>query len=370
MDLKDTNIIITAGGTGGHIYPAIAIAELLAENGATVTWVGTPNSMESKIVPKKFNIQYIKSSGIRNKSLVKKISFPVKLALNTIKARSMLKKIKVDLVVGFGGFASGPICLAAKSKGIPIIIHEQNAKIGLTNRVLAKLASRICLAFDIDDIQNHFTEKQLKKTRIVGNPVRKDIVALNKETKEFSNELKLLILGGSQGAKVINDIIPELIVKATDKGISIKVWHQTGALTFDKTKEKYQEISDSNIKEISPFIENIAEAYRWADLIICRAGALTVSESAIAGIPAIYIPLPIAADNHQFFNAQNIVKHDASFCLEQNEMDVNNLLDIINPLVKDTNKLATLSNNAKKALKNDASEQILNNIYEVLKQKS
>jgi UDP-N-acetylglucosamine--N-acetylmuramyl-(pentapeptide) pyrophosphoryl-undecaprenol N-acetylglucosamine transferase len=343
---------------------------LLVENGATVTWVGTPNSMEAKIVPEKFNIQFIKSSGIRNKGLVKKISFPIKLAFNTLEARSMLKKMKVDLVIGFGGFASGPICLAAKSKGIPIIIHEQNAKIGLTNRVLAKLASRICLAFDIDDLKNHFNEKQLKKTKIVGNPVRKDIIALNKETKKFSDELKLLVLGGSQGAKVINEIIPKLIIKATAEEINIKVWHQTGALTFEQTKEDYQKVSNSNIKEISPFIENISEAYKWADLVVCRAGALTVSESAIAGVPAIYIPLPIAADNHQFFNAQNIVKHNAGFCLEQSEMNVNNLFDIIHPLIKDTDKLTTLSNNAKKALKNDASEQILNNIYEVLKQKS
>lgn len=367
MDLKNSNIIITAGGTGGHIYPAIAIAELLAENGATVTWVGTPDSMESKIVPKRFHIQYIKSSGIRNKGFVKKTTFPIKLAISTFKARSILKMKKADLVIGFGGFVSGPVCLAAKSKGIPIIIHEQNAKIGLTNRVLAKIASKICLAFDINNLKNHLSNKQLEKTIVVGNPVRKDIVALNKEEKQFNSELKLLILGGSQGAKAINDIIPELISKAVSQDISIKVWHQTGALTFDKTKENYKDITDNNIKEISPFIYNIAEAYKWADLVICRAGALTVSECAMAGVPAIYIPLPIAADNHQFFNSQNIVKKNAGFCIEQNEMSVSSLLKIITPLAQKPEDLKVLSNNAKKALKNDAGAQILDSVREVLK---
>lgn len=371
MSVKDKNIIVTAGGTGGHIYPALAVANLLSENGANVTWVGTPNSMESKIVPSKFNMQYIKSSGIRGKGLSKKVVFPFQLVVSTLKARSILKKLKTDLVIGFGGYVSGPICLAATQKNIPVIIHEQNAKIGFTNRMLAKLATKICLAFDIDNINDYFKQKQLDRTTIVGNPVRKDIIALNDKIKDYSDssQLKLLILGGSQGAKAINDIIPSLIKESISKGIDIKVWHQTGKFSYEQTKEKYNNIDTHYIKGISEFIDNMEEAYEWADLVICRAGALTVSECAISGVPAIFIPLPAAADDHQFFNAQNIVQNEAGFCLKQDEMTLENLLDIIKPLYQDRAKLAKMSEKAKKTLIKDSSEQILKSVEEILSQK-
>ena len=367
MDLSNKNIIITAGGTGGHIYPAMAVADLLAANGATITWVGTPNSMEAKLVPERFNMQYIKSAGIRGKGFIRKLTFPAKLAVSTFKARAILDKTKADMVIGFGGYVSGPICLAAKLKKVPVIIHEQNAKIGLTNRVLAKLATKICFAFEIDNIKNYLNPKQLAKSIVVGNPVRKDIVELNHLDKSFNKDkLNLLVLGGSLGAKAINDIIPEFIKKANSQNIQINCWHQTGQLSFDATKEKYDGVVVENIKEVSPFIFDMAEAYKWADIVICRAGALTVSETAVAGVPAIFVPFPFAVDNHQFYNAQTIVRKEAGFCLKQDEMTLDNLMAIIEPLATDTAKLKQLSYNAKKALKNDASEQILECVKEVL----
>ncbi len=367
MELLNKNIIITAGGTGGHIYPAMTVAYLLAKNGATITWVGTPNSMEDKLVLKHFNMKYIKSSGIRGKGVVRKVSFPIKLAMSTLKARSILDETKADMVIGFGGYVSGPICIAAKLKKVPVIIHEQNAKIGLTNRMLAKLATKICFAFEIDNIKKHLKNSQLTKSKVVGNPVRKDIIELYKQKKTFNeNTLNLLVLGGSLGAKAINDIIPEFIKKANEMNVKIKCWHQTGELSFDTTKAKYKDIKPENIKEVSPFIFNIAEAYEWADIVVCRAGALTVSETAIAGVPAIFIPFPFAVDNHQFYNAQTLVKKEAGFCLKQEEMTLYSLQAIIEPLSTDSNKLKQLSDNAKKALKNDASEQILKCVKEVL----
>lgn len=371
MDLKNKNIIITAGGTGGHIYPALAVASLLAENGANVTWVGTPNSMESQIVPESFNMQYINSSGIRGKSISKKLAFPFRLLISTLKARSILKNFNTDIVIGFGGYVSGPICLAAVQKNIPVIIHEQNAKIGFTNRMLAKLASKICLAFDIENLNNYFNHKQLKKVKIVGNPVRNDIVALNTITKDYSDnsKLKILILGGSQGAKAINETIPDLITKANDQGINIQVMHQTGKASFDSTKELYNSIDPKHIKDISPFISDMAEAYSWADLIICRSGALTVSESSIAGLPAVFIPFPFAVDDHQFYNAQNIVQNGAGFCIRQEQMNTDALLDILKPLAEDRQKLAEISEKAKKTLIKDSSEQILECIKEILAKK-
>ncbi|KEI36000.1 UDP-N-acetylglucosamine--N-acetylmuramyl-(pentapeptide) pyrophosphoryl-undecaprenol N-acetylglucosamine transferase [Francisella sp. W12-1067] len=366
-NLSNKNIIIAAGGTGGHIYPAMAVAVLLNENGANITWVGTPNSMEAKLVTDAFDIKYIKTSGIRQKNVIKKLLFPMKLAISTLKAYKVLKDSKADLVIGFGGYVSGPVCLAAKLKKIPIVIHEQNAKIGLTNRVLAKLADKICLAFDIDNIKNYFNSKQLARTKIVGNPVRKDILNLNNLEKNFSHpELRILVLGGSQGAKAINDIIPKLILESKKHNINIKVWHQTGASLFEQTHANYANIPQENIKKISAFIFDMAAAYKWADLVICRAGALTVSECAIAGLPTIFIPFPSAVDDHQFFNAQIIVKNNACFCIRQDQIDLEKLISIIKPLTEDRSKLKNLSNNAKKALIKNSSEQILECVKEVL----
>ncbi|QEO57187.1 undecaprenyldiphospho-muramoylpentapeptide beta-N-acetylglucosaminyltransferase [Francisella marina] len=371
MSLKNKNIIITAGGTGGHIYPALAVAELLRKYEANVIWVGTPNSMEAEIVPTHFNMQHIKSSGVRGKGIIRKITFPFKLISSTLKARKLLAKLKIDLVIGFGGYVSGPICLAAAQKNIPIIIHEQNAKIGLTNRILAKLATKICLAFEIQDIHQRLNSKQMAKTKIVGNPIRDDIVNLNSKVKDITknSELNLLILGGSQGAKSINEIIPELIINAAKQKININVWHQTGKLSFEATKKSYDKVPQGHIKDISAYITNMTEAYEWADILICRAGALTVSESAIAGVPAIFIPLPSAVDDHQFFNAQTMVKNHAGFCLRQDQMTLENLIDIIKPLYDDKNKLQELSEKAKKTLIKDSSEQILRSVEEILNKK-
>ena len=360
MDITNKKIIITAGGTGGHIYPALAVAELLKEKGAIVTWVGTPNSMEAKLVPDYFNIQYIKSSGVRGKGLVRKLLFPFKLLSSTLKARSILKSTSADMVIGFGGYVSGPICLAAKLKRKPIIIHEQNAKMGLTNKVLSKLAYKICLAFEIDNLSSFFSKKQISRTAIVGNPIRTEILELNTQDKTFNKDrLNLLILGGSQGAKSINDIIPKLILESNNHDIDINVWHQTGQYTFLDTQDKYKTVPKANIKEISPYISDMANAYKWADLIICRAGALTVSECSVAGVPAIFIPLPTAVDDHQFYNAQALVNKDAGFCIRQDKVTLEQLIAIIKPLTESTDKLITLSKNAKQALRIDASEQIL-----------
>lgn len=175
----------------------------------------------------------------------------------------------------------------------------------------------MCLAFDVEDIQKRLNTKQLAKTQVVGNPIRKEIIALNDKTRNITekDELKLLVLGGSQGAKSINNIIPDLIVEANKQGINIKVWHQTGKFSFEETKNNYNQVPSTHIKDISAYISDMTSAYDWADILICRAGALTVSESAIAGVPAIFIPLPSAVDDHQFFNAQNMVKIMLDFVL-------------------------------------------------------
>ncbi len=361
-NIKDKNIIITAGGTGGHIFPALAVAEALQNNGANVTWVGTKDSMEDRLVSGKFPIEYIKSSGIRGKGIIKKLTMPIQLLSSVLAARKIIKKLKADLVIGFGGYVSGPTCLAAKTKKVPVVVHEQNAKMGLTNRTIAKFAKDVCLAFPVDNISSLFSKKSLGKFHIVGNPIRQEILNLNSQEKAFSeNGLNLLVLGGSQGSRAINTIIPELVEKANSENIALNVWHQTGKALYDETLEIYKEknIPEKNISSIAPFIEDMVRLYSWADVVVCRAGALTVSEVSLSGIPAIFIPLPIAADDHQHYNAQIIADNNAAVNIRQDEASADEILNILANLSKNRDILKKMSENAKNTLIKDSTAQIL-----------
>ena len=366
--LKNKNIIITAGGTGGHIFPALAVADALANQGANITWVGTKNSMEEKIITNKYPILFIKSLGIRGKDIKRKIAFPFQLLSSVISAKKIINDKKADLVIGFGGYVSGPTCLAGKIKNIPVIIHEQNAKIGFTNKILAKFVNKVCFAFEIDNLNKLFTKKQQEKFKIIGNPVRENIIKLNNnENKHFSKDnLNILVLGGSQGSRAINNLIPDIIIKAQNKNISLNIIHQSGKKLLRETNELYikKNINNENVK---PFIDNMDEAYKWADIVICRAGALTVSEIAIAGIVGIFIPLPNAVDNHQYYNAIALVNTKSAICFNQNEVNSQIIFDKIKNFHLNRDLLEQMSNNAKSTLKKDATEQILKIVTEIIK---
>ena len=359
-NIKDKNIIITAGGTGGHIFPALAVAEALQNNGANVTWVGTKDSMEDRLVSGKFPIEYIKSSGIRGKGIIKKLTMPIQLLSSVLAARKIIKKLKADLVIGFGGYVSGPTCLAAKTKKVPVVVHEQNAKMGLTNRTIAKFAKDVCLAFPVDNISSLFSKKSLGKFHIVGNPIRQEILNLNSQEKAFSeNGLNLLVLGGSQGSRAINTIIPELIEKANSENIDLNVWHQTGKGNQASVLKSYQQygLSEEQIK-VTEFIEDMAEAYRWADVVICRAGALTVSELAMAAKPAIFIPLPHAVDDHQTKNATYLVAKGAAKLIPQKDFNGTSLAQMLNSLFISDKVLQSMAKAAHNAAHADATVKV------------
>ena len=302
-------IVIMAGGTGGHVFPALAVALTLKEQGWQVSWLGTHKGLESRVVPEKgIDIDWLSVSGIRGKGLLSKLSAAVKLLIACIQAVKVLMQRKPDVVLGMGGFVAGPGGLMAKVLRIPLVIHEQNRVPGTTNKILARMAKQVLEAFP-----GSFP----KDTNAIctGNPLRSDIAEMPvKATKEAGTKLKILVLGGSQGAQVLNQIVPEAIAALE----FVEVKHQSGVAMQTGVAGQYRAL---NIEaSVSVFIDDMASTYQWADMIICRAGAMTVSEVAAAGLPAIFIPLPHAIDDHQTANAKYLVDVGAGIMIKQSEL--------------------------------------------------
>lgn len=304
-------LLVMAGGTGGHIFPALAVAELLRDKGWRVVWLGNPNGMEARLVPeRRFEIRYIDFGALRGKGLARKLMLPVNLLRACWQARKVMVGLRPDVVLGMGGYISVPGGLMAALQRIPLIIHEQNSVAGLANRVLAPLARRVLSGFP----------EVLKNAQWVGNPVRQEIAALPAPAERFAEHdgpLRLLVIGGSLGAQALNEIVP--------KGLALlpgderpMVVHQAGEKHLEQLKANYAEAGVH--AHCVAFIEDMAGAYGWADLVICRAGALTVAELAAAGIASILVPLPHAVDNHQCFNARFLFNVGAAFKLPQKEM--------------------------------------------------
>ena len=325
-------IVLTAGGTGGHIYPALAFARALADRGHQIYFIGSQVGLEKKILLEKQNefiefiqTDFLKISGVRRKGLKAWLKLPIKLFLAICSARKILKKNKIALVIAFGGFASGPCGLAAKTLGIPLWLHEQNAIFGLTNKILSIFSDQIFLGFEI---------KKNKKIHWVGNPIRKEILALGaaREKNFFlkkiddtneKNCLKILITGGSQGARIFNRIFPCIFKILSDQGLGecFFVKHQTGIEDLEKTKELYLAMDSKGQRyQTMAYLNPMAEAYAWADLVICRAGALTVCEVAAAGLPGVFIPSPYVVDDHQRKNAENLVSAGGGYLINQKDL--------------------------------------------------
>jgi UDP-N-acetylglucosamine--N-acetylmuramyl-(pentapeptide) pyrophosphoryl-undecaprenol N-acetylglucosamine transferase len=304
-------ILIMAGGTGGHIFPALAIARELSSRGMDVEWLGSKGGMEEKIVPKHGHpIHCIHSSGLRGKSLFAFIKGVCLLAIGFIQTISLFLKNKPNIVIGMGGYASGIGGIVAKIFFTRLVIHEQNAIPGTTNRLLSRIANKSFQAFD-----NSFDSKV--KAVTVGNPI-----LFQAKTKNCPKSVNnLLVLGGSLGAKKINELIP--LIKTP-----LNIWHQTGDSHIETTKLAYQDSLHLNV-HIESFIENIAEAYEWADLVICRAGAMTISELIATKSIAILIPFPYAVDDHQTQNAKKLSDVGAGLLLDESNLDVNEIDDIL-----------------------------------------
>lgn len=354
MELK--RVLIMAGGTGGHVFPALAIAKKLMDEGCQILWLGTRGRMEEQLVPKYgIDIEYIDVKGIRKNGVRTKLSAPFMVLKAVLQAKRVIKKFRPQVVLGMGGYASGPGGVAAYLQGIPVVLHEQNAKAGLTNRLLFKIAKRALLGFP-----GAFTGS---KVTVVGNPVRESIVKLNELVRDFTlNPLKISIIGGSLGARALNEIVPETLMNF--KSDSIKVVHQCGKGNSENVKKAYQKAAFD--VSVSDFVDDMDDLYKNTDLIICRAGALTVAEVTCAGVPAIFVPLPTAVDDHQYKNASFVQKEGGAVIFRQHELTSEILFNTINDLNNNRAKLEQMSQNAKHCAKLNATEKAVEIIKELV----
>lgn len=322
QDLTGKTVMISAGGTGGHVYPGIALAKSLHAKGASVHWLGTNQGIEARLlVDLPIEFHAIEVKGLRGKGMMRLLAAPFTLIKAVWQARKVFKATCPNVYIGFGGFVTGPSGVAAKLSRVPIVLHEQNAAMGLTNRLMSKIANTVLLAFPI--VGN--------KAQVVGNPIRTEIseIGLPATRINQAKQLRILVFGGSQGAKVINETVPQAI-KILDREVS--VIHQTGVADLVKTQQAY---ADNRIDaDVRAYIDNMAEVYAEVDLVIARAGALSVSEIASAGVAAIFIPLPQAVDDHQRLNANFLVENQAAKLILQPEFNAKRLAKEIHALLE------------------------------------
>jgi UDP-N-acetylglucosamine--N-acetylmuramyl-(pentapeptide) pyrophosphoryl-undecaprenol N-acetylglucosamine transferase len=346
-------ILITAGGTGGHVYPGLAVARDLQAQGIPVIWMGTPQGLESKIIPPTgIEIALLNVSGLRGKGLKPLLLAPVKLTKACWQAFQIMRKHKPAAVLGMGGFVAGPGGFIAAVMGIPVIIHEQNSVAGLTNKLLARFSKRVLAGFP-------FAFKTSTKVEVVGNPVRRDIGVLpdpNVRIEERRHEpLKVLVIGGSLGAQALNQTVPKAVaLMPMDQRPDIQ--HQAGAKNSAETEKNYQEAQVQG--KVLPFIEDMAKAYEWADVVICRAGALTVAELASAGVAAILVPYPHAVDDHQTGNAKYLSDAGAALLMPQSTLTAEQLAEKLTYFSQHRDALIEMATRARALAKPHATAQV------------
>jgi len=349
----EKRILILAGGTGGHIFPALAVARELKKEGLDVQWLGSKVGMESEIVLDEFPMSYVSIKAIRGKSLPSKLLSPLRLLLATWQAWRVIHRLNPDLVLGMGGFVSGPGGVAARLARKPLVIHEQNAVAGLTNRILSKVAKVVLQGFP-----NAFPKKVRAET--IGNPVRPAILRLSspaERLREREAPLRILVLGGSRGARAINQMMVRVLSQYPDEK-ALHVWHQVGKLDIETVQRSYRSIPVRTTVEV--FIKNMAEAYSWADLVICRSGALTISEIAVAGLASILIPFPYAVDDHQYYNGAYLANAGAAELFRQKELTDARLTQMIQGFVNDRQQLMAMAEKARILAKPEALSTIVN----------
>ncbi len=353
-EIAKTNgpIMITAGGTGGHVYPGLAVARALMEQDIPVVWMGTPKGLEARVIPEAdIEMMYLSVNGLRGKSVFTLIKAPFQLIKALFQSFVIMLKVKPSLVLGMGGFVAGPGGLVASLMGKPLIIHEQNAIPGLTNKLLSRFSKKILEGFT-------GTFKQSNKTQGIGNPVRQDIANLKDPAKRLGDRwghTHVLIFGGSLGAQALNEIVPMALNELpVDKRPIVR--HQAGKNKDISTQETYQKL---NVEaDVTPFIEDMAEAYEWADLVICRSGALTVAELAAAGAASILVPYPHAVDDHQTMNAKYLSESGAAILMAQTELTKESLSALLDELCSDRNRLIEMSVKARNLSKPLATEEV------------
>lgn len=321
------SVVVMAGGTGGHVFPALAVAEDLRSRGVKIHWLGTRNGIEAELVPARdFPITYLDVSGVRGQGFKRLLLAPFKLVVAVIAAMRLLRSVQADAVIGLGGYVTGPGGVAAKLLGKPLLIHEQNAVAGFTNRLLSRLALRVLEAFP-------GTFAPAAKVSCVGNPVRSEISALPVPVMRYAGHegvLRVLVLGGSQGAVALNALVPEALAMLLQTH-ALDIRHQAGKKNLEKATAKYRELGVE--AQVLPFIDDMAAMYGWADLVICRSGALTVSEIAAAGVASVLIPYPYAVDDHQTANGKFLSEAGAARLFRQQDLTAEKLAAELTPLL-------------------------------------
>lgn len=319
-------VLIMAGGTGGHVFPALAAARVLRERGFDAVWLGTQRGMEARLVPAhQIPIEWITISGLRGKGWLAWLAAPFRLLLAVRQSLAVMRRRRPDVVLGAGGFVSGPGGIAAWLTRRPLVIHEQNAIAGFTNRVLARFATRVLEGFP--------SSFRGIRAEHVGNPVRREITALPPPRERFAGRtgrLRLFVFGGSQGAARLNAVVPAALAEL-DAAVRPEVLHQAGERHYEATVGLYARHGVE--ADIRPFVDDMAQAYAWADLVVCRSGALTVAEVAAAGIGALFVPFPAAVDDHQTHNARFLAAADAGLILPESELTPGRLADELRRLV-------------------------------------
>jgi UDP-N-acetylglucosamine--N-acetylmuramyl-(pentapeptide) pyrophosphoryl-undecaprenol N-acetylglucosamine transferase len=352
MAKKDHPIMIAAGGTGGHVYPGLAVARALIEQGIPVVWMGTRKGLESRIIPEAdIPMTYLSVTGLRGKGMGTLLLAPFKLAKALIQSISIMMEYKPAAVLGMGGFVAGPGGLVAALMGKPLVIHEQNAVSGMTNKLLSKVAKEVLEGFP-------GTFPKSEKNTAVGNPVRMDIAAIPApeiRLQDRDGAFRLLVVGGSLGAMALNEIVPKALA-LLPSGVSVEVVHQAGKKTLDVAEHVYEK--NGVQAHIVPFIEDMAGAYEWADLIICRAGALTIAEVSAAGLASVLVPYPYAVDDHQTENARYLAEQGAAILTQQSELDAQSLADVITVLDDNRERLMVMSQKARELARIKATSEV------------
>lgn len=352
MSREPALVMIMAGGTGGHIYPGLAVAASLRDAGARVRWLGAAGGMECVKVPEHgLDIDEVRISALRGKGLLSWLTVPYRLLRAVLDARRVLGRHRPDCAVSFGGYVAGPGGIAAWLKGIPLIVHEQNRIPGLTNRVLARLSRQVLQAFPE-------SFPAATRARTCGNPVRASVVALEPPASRWQargGSPRLLVTGGSQGARRLNRVLPEAI-GAMPVEWHPEIRHQTGPADLDATRAGYRQAGVN--AEVMPFIEDMAAAYAWADLVVCRAGALTISELAAAGLGAVLVPFPHAVDDHQTANAGFLADAGAAIVMQESCLSPESLAAALEPILADRSRSLQMADAARGQARPHAARQV------------
>ncbi len=340
--------LVMAGGTGGHIFPGLAVAEALRERGWRVHWLGAPGSMESRIVPERgFELELIDFSGVRGKGLVTLALLPVRLLKAFAQSVVVVRRVKPDVVVGLGGYITFPAGMMSVLLGRPLVLHEQNSVAGMANKVLASVADRVFAAFP----------NAIKKAQWVGNPLRNAFLQQGTPAQRFegrSGPLRLLVVGGSLGAKALNEVVPQALALIARERRP-QVTHQGGAKQIDELRANYAAAGVQ--AQLTPFIDDTASAFAQADVIVCRAGASTVCEIAAVGAAAVFVPFPFAVDDHQTTNAKFLVEQRGGWLEQQKTLTAQRLAQLLQKMDRST--LLATAQAAHKLAKTDATYAVV-----------